>query len=354
MSLQIGIVGLPNVGKSTLFKALTKKQTLIANYPFATIDPSVGVVEVPDERLAALAAISASKKIVPTTIEFVDIAGLVAGASEGEGLGNKFLAHIREVDAILQVVREFSDPDVIHVAGSVDAARDRDIINLELALADLSTTAKRLDSVRKTMKSGSSKEAEQQVALLERIHTALEQGHAARDVEISEEEQPWLRELNLLTAKPILYVRNVDENAALQDSGRATNELTISAKIESELADLSPEEAHEMMESLGLKESGLDRLIKTTYELLGLITFLTSGEPETRAWTVRRGATAPQAAGVIHTDFIKNFIRAEVCNWQEFIDHKGWAGVREAGFLRTEGKDYIVRDGDVCYFKVGV
>lgn len=352
MSLQIGIVGLPNVGKSTLFKALTKKQTLIANYPFATIDPAVGVVEVPDERLAQLAAVSKSAKIVPTIIEFVDIAGLVKGASEGEGLGNKFLANIREVDAIVQVVREFTDKNVVHVYGDVNAQRDREVIALELALADLTTVEKRLDAAKKATKSGSSKELDAQVALFTRVRDALTQGRAARDLEYTDEERESLRELHLLTMKPILYVLNVDEGADV--AATVADEIAISAKIEAELADLSPEEAAEMLASLGIKETGLNRLIVAAYKLLGLITYLTSGEPETRAWTVRANTRAPQAAAIIHTDFEKAFIRAEVCGWQKFVELGGWAGARDAGALRIEGKDYIVKDGDVCFFRVGV
>jgi GTP-binding protein YchF len=353
MSLHIGIVGLPNVGKSTLFKALTKKQTLIANYPFATIDPSVGIVEVPDARLAPLARVSNAARIVPATIEFVDIAGLVAGASTGEGLGNQFLAHIRECDAIAQVVREFSDKNIIHVHDSVDPARDRDVINLELALADLQTVGKRLDNVRKMMKGGGSKEVEAHIAFLERMKGALERGEAARDVEISDDERVWLRELSLLTAKPILYIRNVDEGFVGDAILHSPNEISISAKIEAELAELPAEDARAMMTDLGMTEAGLDRVIVAAYKLLGLITYFTSGEMETRAWTVRAGAKAPEAAGVIHTDFEKSFIRAEVVGWREFVDLGGWGGAREKGAMKTEGKEYVVRDGDVCYFKVG-
>lgn len=350
MPLQIGIVGLPNVGKSTLFKALTKKQTLIANYPFATINPAIGVVDVPDQRLQKLSAISRSAKTIPTTIEFVDIAGLVKGASDGEGLGNQFLANIREVDAIAHVVRSFLDHDVVHVHGEVDMTRDRDVINIELALADLNTVSKRLDSVRKSMKAGVTKELELQTGYLDRLHAALQKGIAARDVDTTDEEQPWLNELHLLTAKPMLYVINVDEDAFIENN--AANEISISAKIESELADLPREEAAEMMSSLGMKESGLDRLISAAYRLLGLITYFTSGEPETRAWTVRAGTRAPQAAAVIHTDFEKGFIRAEVCELEKFVSLGGWAGARDAGALRIEGKDYTIKDGDVCYFRI--
>lgn len=353
MSLSIGIVGLPNVGKSTLFKALTKKQTLIANYPFATIDPSVGVVEVPDSRLTPLADVSKSARIVPTTISFVDIAGLVKGASAGEGLGNQFLAHIRECDAIAQVVREFTDRNIIHIHDSVDAARDREVINLELALADLQTVTKRLENVRKSMKAGATKELEAHVAYLERVRAGLESGNAARDVTPSDEEAPWLRELSLLTAKPTLYIRNVDEGG-VDGGAHAPNEISISAKIEAELVELSAEDATAMMTDLGMTQSGLDRVITAAYALLDLETFFTSGEMETRAWTVRTGTRAPQAAGVIHTDFEKSFIRAEVVAWREFVDRGGWGAARDAGVMRTEGKDYVVRDGDVCYFKVGV
>ncbi|MCX6779037.1 MAG: redox-regulated ATPase YchF [Candidatus Magasanikbacteria bacterium] len=357
MSLSIGIVGLPNVGKSTLFKAITKKQTLIANYPFATIDPNVGIVEVPDERLKPLSEISHSAKVVPTTIEFVDIAGLVRGASKGEGLGNKFLSHIREVSAIVQVVRSFSDPDIIHVAGKVDPNSDLEIIGLELALADLETAKKHFSELRSKAKSGSNLLLDQEIILFERILKALEVGTALRDLSLTEDEKKQIKSFSFLTLKPMIVVLNVDEpdkQVAMEQKLNWNGPLIeISAKIEAELADLSFEEAKEYMDSLGLKQTGLDKLILAGYKILDLITFLTSGEIETRGWTVKAGSKAPQAAGVIHSDFEKTFIRAEVTDWQDFVKFGGWPKMKESGKLRLEGKEYIVQDGDVCYFHVG-
>jgi len=356
MSLSVGIVGLPNVGKSTLFNALTKsKQANAANYPFCTIDPNVGVVEVPDERLRQLAEVSRSKKIVPTIVEFVDIAGLVAGASKGEGLGNKFLAHIREVDAILQVLRFFSDDNVINTQGRVDPKRDAEIINLELALADMATVEKRIDNLKEEAKNPSHKEARKQLEICGRIYSALETGKAVRTLNLTEDEKKFARSMNLLTIKPILYVLNTDETVLsgdLPDVESGSEQIHISAKIEAELADLTNEEASEYLKELGIKQSGLDKLISASYRLLELITFFTSGEPETRAWTVRKGTKAPQAAGVIHTDFIKGFIKADVVNWKDFVAVGGWGNVREKGKLRLEGKEYEVKDGDTIYFHV--
>ncbi len=360
MSFSIGIVGLPNVGKSTLFKALTKKSVLIANYPFATIDPNVGIVEVPDNRLADLARVSKSGKILPTTIEFYDIAGLVRGASTGEGLGNKFLSHIREVDAIAQVVRVFSDPNVIHVHGKPDPKSDIEVIAVELALADLKTVDKRLKDVLGEAKSGD-KEAAKTCVVLEKLKDGLNQGKSARGV-LSDDEQEMVRDLHLLTMKPVLYVYNVDEDQVSGVRGQVSGvdqtlpgpRVLISAKIESELAELSDEDARGMMKDLGMGESGLDQLIHAAYKLLGLITFLTSGEMETRAWTVSRGAKAPQAAGVIHSDFEKAFIRAEIIKYEDFVKYNGEAGAKDHGALRLEGKEYIMQDGDVVHFRVTV
>jgi len=358
MSFSIGIVGLHNVGKSTLFNALTRsKQAEAQNYPFCTIDPNVGVVEVPDHRLEQLAVVSKSKKIIPTVIEFVDIAGLVKGASEGEGLGNKFLSHIREVDAIVQVVRAFSDGNVIHVHNKVDPKNDAEVINLELALADLQTVAKRLESTKKNLKSGAAKEILKQVELLEKVLKELESGHPARGLEYSADEMEIIKELQLLTMKPMLYVVNVDEapsSSTLQFNEEGAGQIEICAKLEAELADLSVEEARQYLKELGMHETGLDKLITASYKLLNLATFLTSGEPETRAWTVKHGTKAPDAAGVIHTDFVKGFIKADVCYWQDFLQFGGWTGIKTSGKLRLEGKDYIVQDGDVVYFHVNV
>jgi len=385
MSLKLGIVGLPNVGKSTLFKALTKKSALIANYPFATIDPNVGVVRVPDSRLDDLARVSQSEQIIPTTIEFVDIAGLVAGAAKGEGLGNKFLSHIREVDAIVHVVRAFSDKEIIHVSGVGNPQTDLEIVNTELALADLETVIKRQETVMRELKSGKTPEVEKRVSLFLRLRQVLESGGAARELALDEDERIWLKELNLLTAKPMLICFNSDEDLSTGALGghdardwiagggaslpatvssevagrdipspQKATPIIISAKIEAELADLSPEDAAAFMGDLGWSESGLDRLIKAGYELLNLVTFLTSGPKETRAWTITAGTKAPQAAGVIHSDFEKAFIRAEVINWSDFVACNGEARARERGLLRTEGKEYIVKDGDVCHFLVNV
>lgn len=357
MSLSVGIVGLPNVGKSTLFNALTRsKQANAQNYPFCTIDPNVGVVEVPDVRLAKLAEVSKSQKIIPTTIEFVDIAGLVAGASKGEGLGNQFLSHIREVDAIAQVVREFKDSNVIHVSNKVNPKEDADVINLELSLADLGTVGKRLESVKKNAKGAAAKDAQKIIELLERVYAHLQNGGSARELGYNEEEKEIIRELCLLTMKPMLYVLNVDEADAAKGAptkiDSSTVQIEVCAKLEAELADLSEIEAKEYLKDLGMTETGLDKLITASYKLLDLVTFLTSGEPETRAWTVRNGAKAPEAAGVIHTDFVKGFIKADVVNWEDFVKFGGWSRIKETGKMRLEGKDYLVKDGDVCYFHI--
>ena len=353
MSLSVGIVGLPNVGKSTLFNALTRsKQAQAQNYPFCTIDPNVGVVEVPDARLQNLAEVSKSQKTIPTVIEFVDIAGLVKGASEGDGLGNKFLSHIREVDAIVQVVRSFSDTNVIHVNNKVNPQEDADVINLELALADLQTVTKKLATVKRDAKGAAAKDFEKQLELFSRVEARLQAGKPARDLEYNEDETLWMKELQLLTIKPMLYVVNVDEGGKAIQIDEKTPQIEISAKLEAELADLSAEEAKDYLKELGLNEAGLDRLITASYKLLDLITFLTSGEPETRAWTVKRGAKAPEAAGVIHTDFVKGFVKADVVNWQDFVSAGGWSKIKETGKMRLEGKDYVVKDGDVCYFHI--
>ena len=349
---------MPNVGKSTLFNALTKKQVEASNYPFCTINPNVGVVKVPDDRLNQLAAISKPKKIVSTYIEFVDIAGLVKGASVGEGLGNQFLSHIRECDAICEVVREFKDDKVVHVNGKIDPVGDRETINLELILADLATTQKRLDKVAREAKSGD-KEAIALKNLLEKLKIQLEAGRAARELELNDEERKQVKNLGLLTAKPIIYVLNIKEDLTpgpLLGKERGENwdgkVIQIDAKIEAEIAGLPEEEQAEYVKELGLKQSGLDKLIKAAYNILGLITFLTTGPDETRAWTIKRGTKAPAAAGVIHTDFAKGFIRAEVISWQKFIEAGSEVRARELGWIRTEGKEYVMQDGDVVNFLI--
>jgi GTP-binding protein YchF len=366
MPLQAGIVGLPNVGKSTLFNAITKAGAEAANYPFCTIDPNVGVVEVPDDRLHGLAKMVQPQRIVPTTFAFVDIAGLVAGASKGEGLGNKFLAHIREVDAIIHVVRCFEDSNVTHVAGKVSPLSDMETIHLELILADLESVEKRLDRVRKQQKSGE-KKYRQQAETLERIKTALEKGIPARALNLSEEERLIYRDLPLLTGKPMLYVANVAEEEAADASRNphvhdvmalaekeGAEVVVISAKVESEIAELDDEDRDLFLRELGLNASGLDRLIQASYRLLGLLTYFTAGPQEVRAWTIRQGTKAPQAAGVIHSDFERGFIRAEVISYEDLMAAGSFAAAREKGFLRLEGKDYVVQDGDIMHFRFNV
>lgn len=354
MSLSIGIVGLPNVGKSSLFTALTKKSGFAANYPFATIEPNVGLVPVPDKRLDGLAAIDHPAKIIPATVEFVDIAGLVAGASQGEGLGNKFLANIRETDAICEVVRFFSDPNVEHVSKKVDPQSDVETIKTELILADIATIEKALPRLEKEGKRYKEKAINFEVA--QKVLEGLNEGKRALQLNLSEEEQDAIRELCLLTMKPMLYIANVDEgkvNAELPEID-GQQPVPISAKIEADLAELDAEEAAIFMEELGLDESGLSRLIREAYKLLGLQSYFTSGETETRAWTIPVGAKAPQAAGVIHSDFERGFIKAETASYEDYVALGGEKGCRDAGKLRQEGKDYVVQDGDVMHFKFNV
>ncbi len=352
MPLSIGIVGLPNVGKSTLFTALTKKQAEAANYPFCTIEPNVGLVKVPDERLNALAEISKPEKIIPTVIEFVDIAGLVKGASTGEGLGNQFLSHIRECDAICEVVRQFEDDNIIHVHNKIDPDGDRETINLELILADLATVTKRYDKTSREARTGQ-KEAVIATAILERLKNQLEAGKAARELEFTDDEKIFVKQLGLITIKPLLYVLNAnDKDVDVSHAWKDGKVISIDAKLEAEIASLPEEEQQVYIEELGLKESGLDRLIRAGYELLGLITFFTTGKDETRAWTVRAGVKAPEAAGVIHTDFVKGFIRAEVIQWQDFVAAGSELEAKNKGLIRTEGKEYQIKDGDVCNFLV--
>ncbi len=348
MSFSIGIVGLPNVGKSTLFRALTKKQVPAENFPFCTIDPNVGVVAVPDDRLEKLSAICQSGKIVPTTIEFVDIAGLVQGAHKGEGLGNKFLSHIREVDAIAHVVRDFKNDDIVHVENRIDREADEQIILLELIMADLSTVDKKIKDCTAKIR-GQDKEAQIALGAFEKIKTRLDAGQVARGTELTEEEILATRDTQLLTAKPMLTVVNVSEDEVVRREPK-NNEVIISAKIESELSELPDAEAKEMLKELGMHQTGLDKLIVASYKLLNLITFFTAGPMESKAWTITAGTKAPQGAGVIHTDFEKGFIRAEVISYQDFVDCNGESGTRDKGKLRTEGKTYEIRDGDVCHF----
>ncbi|MFA5420918.1 MAG: redox-regulated ATPase YchF [Patescibacteria group bacterium] len=351
MSLSIGIVGLPNVGKSTLFNILTKKQVEASNYPFCTIDPNVGVVKVPDERLEKIAKISQPEKIIPTFIEFTDIAGLVKGAHEGEGLGNQFLSHIRECDAICEVVRDFSDKNVIHVNGEIDPMDDQETINMELIFADLKTVEKRLEKVIRESKSGD-KNAIKEKEILEILKAGLSEGRAAREIEIKEDDKIIIKSLSLLTIKPIIYVLNSDDTEKDCNFSWDGEILRINVKMEEEIALLPEEEQSEYMEEMGIKKSGLDRLITHSYKLLGLETFFTTGKDETRAWTIKKGSKAPQAAKEIHTDFEKGFVRAEVISWDKFVETGSETKCKELGLTRTEGKDYIVKDGDICNFLI--
>ena len=365
MGLTAGIVGLPNVGKSTLFNAITKKNILAANYPFATIDPNVGIVTVPDKRLEFLAEKEIPEKVVPTSYEFIDIAGLVKGASKGEGLGNKFLSHIREVDAICEVVRCFEDSNITHVEGNVDPIRDIEIINLELIFCDLEVVENRLGKIEKKAVTTKDKEALKEVDVLKRIKEALEQNIPARRLEYTEEEEKIIKNFSLLTKKPIIYMANVSENDIVLGnsyvkeveeyaSKEGAKVVMLSAKVESELSELDDESKEMFLTDLGLTESGLDKLITATYDLLGLATFFTAGKDECRAWTFKKGMKAPECAGIIHTDFERGFIKAEVMSYDDLKALGNDKAVKEAGKLRLEGKDYLMQDGDICYFRFNV
>lgn len=366
MSLQAGIVGLPNVGKSTLFNAITKKNILAANYPFATIDPNVGIVTVPDKRLEFLENLYLPKSLVPTTYEFTDIAGLVKGASNGEGLGNKFLSHIREVDAIVEVVRCFQDTNIIHVEGNVDPVRDIEIINVELMLSDLEIVENRMNKIGKKAAMTKDKEAALEVEVLNKIKDSLEKNIPLRRVEFTEAEEKIIKNFHFLTIKPIIYMANVSEEDLLTDGneyvekvreyakGENAEVVVVSAKIESELVELSDEDKIEFLQDLGIKESGLDKLIKATYDLLGLATYFTAGSDECRAWTFKKGMKAPECAGTIHSDFERGFIRAEIMSYEDLEKYGSEVKVKEAGRMRLEGKEYIMQDGDICHFRFNV
>ncbi len=365
MSLTAGIVGLPNVGKSTLFNAITKQNILAANYPFATIEPNVGMVTVPDDRVTFLENLYKPKKIIPATFEFTDIAGLVEGASKGEGLGNKFLSHIREVDAICEVVRCFIDENITHVSGNIDPIKDVEVINVELQLADLEVIENRLNRMGKKARLANDKEAMKEAELLEKVKENLEKNINPRNLELTEEELKILKPFNLLTLKPIIYVANVNEDEINTEneyvkklkqyaSKEKTEVVVICAKIESELSELDDEDKKEFLKDIGIEESGLDKLIKSSYKLLGLSTYLTAGPDEVRAWTYKQGMKAPECAGIIHTDFQKGFIKAEIMSFDDLKKYGNELKVKEAGKLRLEGKDYIMQDGDICHFRFNV